>query len=152
MEEGESVGWIITASIVLLIVLLLAANVTVIFDYNGELALKVKYLCFTIVRIPRKKRKPKKARKKSAKKDKTVNAVKDDKAEEKKSEEIPEKQANTAKIEKKPEKKKTAKKSGEKKPLIDLKSLSLGDKIDLLKKLLSNVSKPVKKLFKRIVF
>lgn len=145
-------GWIITASIVLLIVLLLAANVTVIFDYNGELALKVKYLCFTIVRIPRKKRKPKKARKKSAKKDKTVNAVKDDKAEEKKSEEIPEKQANTAKIENKPEKKKTAKKSGEKKPLIDLKSLSLGDKIDLLKKLLSNVSKPVKKLFKRIVF
>ena len=145
-------GWIIAAAIVLVIALLLAANVTVIFDYNGELALKVKYLCFTIVRIPRKKRKPKKAKKKSAKKDKSEKAVKDDKAEEKKPEEIPEKQAKSEKSDKKSEKKKTAKKKGEKEPLIDLKSLSLGDKIDLLKKLLSNVSKPVKKLFKRIVF
>ena len=145
-------GWIIAAAIVLVIALLLAANVTVIFDYNGELALKVKYLCFTIVSIPRKKRKPKKAKKKSAKKDKSEKAVKDDKAEEKKPEEIPEKQAKSEKSDKKSEKKKTAKKKGEKEPLIDLKSLSLGDKIDLLKKLLSNVSKPVKKLFKRIVF
>lgn len=65
-------GWIIAAAIVLFFALLLAGRVSIFFDYNGELALKVKYLCFTVVRIPtRKASKPKKVKAEKAKKKKT---------------------------------------------------------------------------------
>ncbi len=65
-------GWIIAAAIVLFFVLLLAGRATVILDYNGELALKIKYLCFTIVKLPSRKKKkasPKKKKKKPKKTD-----------------------------------------------------------------------------------
>ncbi|MDE6732062.1 MAG: DUF2953 domain-containing protein [Oscillospiraceae bacterium] len=62
-------GWIIAAGVVLLIALLLAGRVSVFFDYNGELALKVKYLCVTVVKIPKKaKAKPKKDKPEKSKK------------------------------------------------------------------------------------
>lgn len=65
-------GWIIAAAIVLFLALLLAGRATVILDYNGVLALKIKYLCFTIIKIPGRKKKkknasPKKKKKKSEK-------------------------------------------------------------------------------------
>lgn len=63
-------GWIIAAAIVLFLVLLLAGRATVILDYNGELALKIKYLCFTIIKIPSKKKKTKKPPKEKKKKPK----------------------------------------------------------------------------------
>ena len=116
-------GWIIAASIVLFFALLLAGRVSVFFDYNNGLALKIKYLCFTVVKLPKKKKKPKKPKKVKEKK------AKKDKAEEEKDEK------------KKPEKKK-----------FDIKSLTFDDYIDLLKMALSGVGKPLKKLFKSIKF
>lgn len=62
-------GWIIAAAIVLFFALLLAGRVSVFFDYNGELALKIKYLCFTVMKIPKRK-KPRKAKKSKPKKSK----------------------------------------------------------------------------------
>ena len=116
-------GWIIAASIVLFFALLLAGRVSVFFDYNNDLALKIKYMCFTVVKLPKKKKKPKKPKKTKEKKDKK------DKAEEEKDEK------------KKKEKKK-----------FDFKSLTFDDYIDLLKMALSGVGKPLKKLFKSIKF
>lgn len=64
-------GWIIAAGIVLFFALLLAGRVSVFFDYNGELAVKVKYLCFTVMKIPKKaKPKPKPDKPKKSKKTK----------------------------------------------------------------------------------
>lgn len=139
-------GWIIAAVIVLFFALLLAGRVTVFLDYNGELSLKIKYFCFTVVKIPKKKPKPKKSKKKAEKKDKKAEAVKDDK------------EVNGENSDKKNEKpsedgkKKSAKKKGGKKKKFDLKSLTFDDKIELLKLALSGVGKPLKKLFKSIEF
>lgn len=116
-------GWIIAASIVLFFALLLAGRVSVFFDYNNDLALKIKYMCFTVVKLPKKKKKPKKPKKTKEKKDKKVKA----------------------------EKEKDEKKKDEKKKF-DLKSLTFDDYIDLLKMALSGVGKPLKKLLKSIVF
>lgn len=130
-KRGESVGWIIAAAIVLFFVLLLAGRVAVYFDYNGTIALKIKYLCFPIIKIP-KKRKPKKKPSKKRKEDKKSKTEK----------------AESAESAEKPGKKKEP----QKKKSIDLKSLTFDDKIELLKLALSGVGKPLKKLFKRIVF
>ena len=116
-------GWIIAAAIVLFFALLLAGQVAVFFDYNNDLALKIKYLCFTVVKIPKKK-KPKKIKKTKDKK------AKDDKRSDEND----------------------GKKKKEKKKKFDLKSLTFDDMIDLLKLALSGVGKPLKKLFKSIVF
>ena len=76
-------GWIIAASIVLFFALLLAGRVSVFFDYNNDLALKIKYMCFTVVKLPKKKpKKPKKTKEKKDKKDK----AEEDKDEKKKKE------------------------------------------------------------------
>lgn len=130
-KRGESVGWIIAAAILLFFVLLLAGRVAVYFDYNGTIALKIKYLCFPIIKIP-KKRKPKKKPSKKRKEDKKSKTEK----------------AESAESAEKPGKKKEP----QKKKSIDLKSLTFDDKIELLKLALSGVGKPLKKLFKRIVF
>ena len=121
-------GWIIAASIVLFFALLLAGRVSVFFDYNNDLALKIKYMCFTVVKIPKKKKKPKKPKKTKEKKDKKAEKAKADKESEKDGK-------------KKPEKKK-----------FDIRSLTFDDWIDLLKMALSGVGKTLKKLFKSIVF
>lgn len=70
-------GWIIAAAIVLFLALLLAGRATVILDYNGVLALKIKYLCFTIIKLPGRKKKKKNASPK--KKKKKPEKSKDDK-------------------------------------------------------------------------
>lgn len=77
-------GWIIAAGIVLFFALLLAGRVSVFFDYNvnGELAVKIKYLCFTVMKIPKKARKSPKKDKKPPKKSK--KAQKEDEAQDKK--------------------------------------------------------------------
>ena len=116
-------GWIIAAAIVLFFVLLLAGRVSVFFDYNNSLDLKIKYLCFTVVKIPKKK-KPKKQKKTKEKKKKKADKKSDDK---------------------------DGKKKAEKKKF-DIKSLTFDDWIDLLKMALSGVGKPLKKLFKSIKF
>ncbi len=127
-------GWIIAAAIVLFFVLLLAGRVAVYFEYNGTIALKIKYLCFTIIKIP-KKRKTKKKAKRKRKDDKKSKAENVRSAESGKSSE------KLDKI-----------KESQKKKGIDLKSLTFDDKIELLKLALSGVGKPLKKLLKRIEF
>lgn len=127
-------GWIIAAAIVLFFVLLLAGRVAVYFEYNGTIALKIKYLCFTIIKIP-KKRKTKKKAKRKRKDDKKSKAENVRSAESGKSSE------KLDKI-----------KESQKKKGIDLKSLAFDDKIELLKLALSGVGKPLKKLLKRIEF
>ena len=118
-------GWIIAASIVLFFALLLAGRVSVFFDYNNDLALKIKYMCFTVVKLPKKKKKPKKPKKvkgKKSKKAKKDNAEKD------------------------------SEDGKKKKKKFDIKSLTFDDYIALLKMALSGVGKPLKKLFKSIKF
>ena len=62
-------GWIIFGSIVLLILIILWQSVKVIFVYENELELKVKFLFFTIYPAkPKKKKKPKKQKKQKQKK------------------------------------------------------------------------------------
>ncbi len=75
-------GWLIAAAIVLLIVLLLAGRIAVFFDYNGTLALKIKYACFNVVKIPKKKRKKSKRKSKNKAK-KTDKKAKSDKSKKK---------------------------------------------------------------------
>lgn len=117
-------GWIIAAAIVLFIALLLAGRVSVFFDYNGELALKIKYLCFTVVKMPKKKKskKPKKSK--------------------------PEKPGKNSK---KADDKKDEKQDGKKKGGL-LKNLTFDDILELLKQALTGIGKPLRKLFKSIVF
>ena len=127
-------GWLIAAAIVLFIALLLCGRVAVFFDYNGMLSLKIKYLCFNIVKRPRKKRKG------SKRKSKKKNAGKFGK--------------NVAENSEKSADRKKNKKSGNKKnkKKLDLKSLTSDDKIELLKLALSGFGKPLKKLLKRVEF
>lgn len=132
-------GWIIAAAIVLFFVLLLAGRVSVFFDYNDSLALKIKYLCFTVVKLPKTRKKPQKPKKKKVKKSKKTKASK------------PEKEADQKALEDKDGKKGSDKKKGGKKKF-DLKSLTFDDILDLLKLALSGVGKPLKKLFKSIKF
>lgn len=63
-------GWIIAAAIVAFLVLLLAGRVVVFFDYNEDLAIKVKYMCFTVFKIPKKSKNTKKGNKEKGKKEK----------------------------------------------------------------------------------
>lgn len=133
-----SVGWLIAAAIVLFIVLLLSGRVVVFFDHNGTLALKIKYLCFNIVKHPKKKKKTKSSGRKVKKKAAEISE-----------ESGSEKSVKSA--EKSSNKKKDKRSSREKsKKKLDLKSLTLDDKIELLKLALSGFGKPLKKLLKRV--
>lgn len=149
-------GWIIAASIVLFFALLLAGKVAVYFDYTGELAVKFKYICFTVVRIPKKEKKRKRPKKVKEKREKKAKKESAEKAE--LSEKTGEEQ-NSAEIAEKSEKKKSADKKAnkktdgeQKKKKLDLKSLTFDDMIALLKLAFSSVRKPLRKLFKSIVF
>ncbi|MCH5206503.1 MAG: hypothetical protein J1F09_06075 [Oscillospiraceae bacterium] len=132
-------GWIIAGAVLLLILLLLMCRVTVIFDYNGSIYLRVSVLCFTVFRIPQKelterqkKRAAIKARKKAKKK-----ALKDAKKAEKK-----------ALKEAKEAEEKESKKSEEKKK----EKPSIEELIELAKVALESLGKPLKKILKRIEF
>ena len=118
-------GWIIAAAIVLFFALLLAGKVSVFFDYNGDLALKIKYLCFTVVKIPKKK-KPKKKKKEKASKSKENDESKDGKKGGK------------------------GDKNGKKQSMFSLKGLMFDDILELLKQALTGIGKPLRKLFKSI--
>lgn len=141
-------GWIIAGAIALFFVLLLAGRVSVFFDYNGQLALKIKYMCFTIIKMPKKKRakKPKKSRlSKKKEKKKAISAETADKADgksDKKDDEDKEKKDGKVKKDKK------SKDCGKKK--FDLKGLTFDDVIALVKLAFSGVGKPLGKLFKSI--
>lgn len=142
-------GWIIAGAIVLFFVLLLAGRVSVFFDYNGQLALKIKYMCFTIIKMPKKKRvkKPKKSRpsKKKEKKNDISAETADDKADGKS-----DKKDDNDKDKKDDKGKKNKKSKDDGKKKFDLKSLTFDDILALLKLAFSGVGKPLRKLFKSI--
>ncbi|MBD5383612.1 MAG: DUF2953 domain-containing protein [Ruminococcaceae bacterium] len=144
-------GWIIAGAVLIVLLILLLCNVTVIFDYGGDIYLRISYLFFTIVKIPAKKKKTRKKDKKVKKAaksavkaseadatgatdatgetDKTAaesGAVKADSSDADKS------GGKSAKAEEKPENKKT-----------------LGDIFEVVKLVLDSLGKPLKKLLKR---
>lgn len=129
-------GWIIAGAVLIAVLLLLLCRVTVIFDYCGSVYLKVKYFCFTVVKLPAKRRKSKGSGKKAKKAEKSAveaaNAAENaEPGAEKPSGEAKEKSAGaSAKKEKKP---------------------SLSDIFELAKLALDSVGKPLKKILKRTV-
>ena len=60
-------GWIIAGAVLIVLLILLLCNVTVIFDFRGDIYLRISYLFFTIVKIPAKKKKTRKKDKKAKK-------------------------------------------------------------------------------------
>lgn len=120
-------GWIIAAAIVLFFALLLAGRVSVFFDYNGSLELKAKYMCFTVVKIPKKKKPKKRKVKEKSEKKKKAGSEKD--------------------------KESAGGEKGEKKKKDSLlKNLTFDDILALLKQALTGIGKPLRRLFKSIVF
>lgn len=135
-------GWIIAGSIFAVILILLLCTVTIIADYanynEGTLYVKVSYLCFTLFRIPAKKLSAKKQAKKDAK-----AAEKAAEAEVKKAEKAAEKEAaKEARKNETPQEKKRRKKL----------QLTFEEILDLVRMALDGVGKPLRKLFKRVVF
>lgn len=131
-------GWIIAGSILAVILILLLCRVTIIADYSESLYLKVSYLFITLFRLPAKKLSAKKQAKKDAK-----TAEKAAEAEMKKAEKEAEKQAaKEARKNETPSEKRRRKKL----------QLTFEEILDLLRMALDGVGKPLKKLFKRVVF
>lgn len=135
-------GWIIAGAVLIVLLLLLLFNVTVIFDFNGDIYLRISYLCFTIVKIPaikkknrKRKRRAKKALKSVAKVTETVSV---DEVESENGTDGSKKKASAKSV--KPEK------PDEKKPA---KQLSLGEMFEVVKLVLDSLGKPLKKLLKR---
>lgn len=133
-------GWIIAGAVLIALLLLLLFNVTVIFDFNGDIYLRISYLFFTIVKIPAIKKKNRKKKRRAKRVLKSVAKVTDTvAADEVKAEnaEDDSKKKSSAKSEKseKPEKKKP--------------DLSLGEIFEVVKLVLDSLGKPLKKLLKR---
>lgn len=76
-------GWIIAGAVVIFILLLTLGRVTLYFDYNEDVFVMARYLCFTLFKVPAEKKKIKKRDKKEKK---AVEKV--EKEAEKKSEKI----------------------------------------------------------------
>lgn len=133
-------GWIIAGGIILFIIILLAIPVVVYFDYGEELRLKVKYLFIALYQIPAK---PKKRKKKKKKK-------KDKAAEEKApAAENGDNSSESAVAEKTDGSSAKEKKKKEKKPK-DPSKPTLFEILELVKVGVDSLSKPLRKLCKRI--
>lgn len=131
---GGILGWIIAGCAVVVLLILLLCNVTVIFDYNGEIYLRISYLFFTIVKFPAKKKRTRKKDKKAKKAVKAVAEAADESGEPtgKNSGDNPQKSGENRK---KSEKKKSDK--------------TLEDLFALARLVLDSLGKPLKKLLKR---
>lgn len=131
-------GWIIAGAVLVVLLILLLCNVTVIFDYCGDIYLRISYLFFTIVKIPAKKKKTRKKDKKAKKAAesavKTAEASADKEAAgiKNESDNKPDGGSKKESDEEKPENKKT-----------------LGDIFEVVKLVLDSLGKPLKKLLKR---
>lgn len=135
-------GWIIFGSIVLLFAVILWQSVTVTFDYENKLNLKVKFLWFTIYTTdpkPKKKKKPKKPKKE--KKKKTEKAPPPEEKTD-----TPTEQADTAESTAEaaePEKSGKAKKEKKPKKKLDID-------LEMIMDYVRSASPPIKRLFKKI--
>ena len=121
-------GLIVAGSILLFILILLMSRLTIIFDYDRDIYLKVKYFGITVFKKPGKEKTSKKTKKKSKKKSKTDEDEADeaDKADEGK------------------------KKKKEKKPKKPMPTFD--EFMELLRMALNSLIKPLKKVLKRITF
>lgn len=123
-------GWIIFGAIVLFIVIILWQSITVTFDYENKLNLKVKFLFFTIYTTDPKKQKKKKPKKEEKAPENQENAP--DKADE-----AAPQQSDDSKAEDKPSDEKKKKKK------LDLD-------LEMIMDYVESASPPVKRLFKKI--
>lgn len=136
-------GWIIFGSIVLLILIILWQSVKVIFVYENELELKVKFLFFTIYPAkPKKKKKPKKQKKqKQKKKAKKTTETKSSTVVAEKSDTKPDEQVSAAPV--------SDNKKPDNKPKKKEKS-KLNINLDMIMDFVRSASPPLKRLFKKI--
>lgn len=136
-------GWIIFGSIVLLILIILWQSVKVIFVYENELELKVKFLFFTIYPAkPKKKKKPKKQKKqKQKKKAKKTTETKSSTVAAEKSDTKPDEQVSVAPV--------SDNKKPDNKPKKKEKS-KLNINLDMIMDFVRSASPPLKRLFKKI--
>ena len=141
------IGWIIVGSIIFLIAFLLFQSVTVTAVYDKKPEVTVKYMFFTILKIPSppKKKKRKKNKNKPTEKSREASAENtEDKTN--KGENTAEKQEDSgteAKEKKTPEKEKPAKK---KKTGFKLSDIDF----EMIKDYVESASPPIKRLFKKI--
>lgn len=136
-------GWIIFGSIVLLFAIILWQSVTVTFDYENKLSLKVKFLWFTVFTTdpkPKKEKKPKKNKKEKKKKAEKSPPPSEEKTD------TPSVQADAAESSAEtpePEKGKKAKKEKKPKKKLDID-------LDMIMDYVRSASPPIKRLFKKI--
>ncbi len=132
-------GWLIAGGILLFILILLAIPVVIWFDYGEALHIRVKYLFFTLYQLPAKPKKRKKKKKKvkknstAAKKTEVPAAV----------QEAPPQLSEAPAAEKKGGSKPKKKEKDPKKP-------TLSEILELVKVAVDSLSKPLKKLCRRI--
>ncbi len=133
-------GWIIAGGILLFILILLGIPVVISFDYSDTLRLKVKYLFLTLYQIPAKpkKKKRKKSGAKKGKKSEEAPPISEELS--RPAEPLPA-TSGKPKNQKKPKKPKK-----EKNP----KNPTLPEIFELVKVAVESLSKPLKKLCKRI--
>lgn len=140
-------GWIIAGGILLLIILLLDVPVRVMFSYDGELYLKVKYLFLTLFSIPAKEKKKK--RRKSA--DDGKKAEKTQEPPEKELKELAaeeNKEADSESADDKADKKKDKPKKAKKQK--NDKIPTLDEILALLRAFVDSFGKPFRKFLRRI--
>lgn len=125
-------GWIIFGAIVLFIMIILWQSITVTFDYENKLNLKVKFLFFTIYTTDPKKQKKKKEKK--SRKEKNPPE---------KQEETPPKADNSASEESSDNKTENKQPSPKKKKKLDID-------LEMIMDYVESASPPVKRLFKKI--
>ncbi len=127
-------GWIIAGAVLIVLLILLLCDVTVIFDYCGDIYLRISYLFFTIMKIPAKKKKTRKKDKKAKKAAESAVETAETAETARESGEVSEEKSDgkSAKTEDKPAKEKT-----------------LGDIFEVAKLVLDSLGKPLKKLLKR---
>ncbi len=137
-------GWLIAGGILLFILILLSIPVVAWFDYGETLRLRVRYLCFTLYQIPAKPKKRRK-KKKSRKKKKAAAKVSEQKTDQPQAGQAEPPVKSTAPPAK-DEKKRGKAKSKEKDP----KKPTLSEIFELVKVAVESLSKPLKKLCRRI--
>lgn len=132
-------GWIIAGSIIAVIILLLSVPVVVRFEYYDTIKLKISWLFFTFVKIPKtsgKKKSGQKNKEKAAAKEKDGNSDSESKKEKFKDKKDKKSDEKDEKSEEKPKEK-------DKKP-----SLTLEEIFGLVKVVWNSLSNPVKRLLK----
>lgn len=147
-KGGECTGWIIFSSIVLFLVLILAAPVVINIEYGRAVRLRVRYLFITLYRIPQK---PKKASRRRNPKGAPADISGENAAEQEISpqqEEIPAAQEASQSVQSvKPEK--SPKQKKQKKPK-NPKAPTLSELFEIIRVLVNSLCKPLKKLLRRI--